>query len=183
MRVPPACRLVGQPMHAGDSTTSNGHGQETIPSGDILLCWSGDAGATPSFSPPRWVRVAGKALAVGRGQGCSSRVPGAELVTRGWPVMHILLTHVGMSQSPRGRGLTQQQAERRGELGLRADGGYCLSLLTASLGAMPAPAAQGRRFGANQGSHCVVSGSVQMLRDGFVEVAQSLPFVICLPQS
>lgn len=87
--------------------------------------------------------MTGRALAGGRRQGCSHRAPGAELGTRGRPVMHILLTHVGMSQSPRGRGLTQRQAERRGELGLCADGGDRLLLLTASLGKTPAPVGKG----------------------------------------
>lgn len=91
------------------------------PSWDTFPCWREDAGVASSFSPWcwLWLGVAGRVSAAGRGQGCSRRVPGAELVTRVWPVMHVLLTHVGMSQSPGGRGLTQQQAERRRELGLR----------------------------------------------------------------
>jgi len=104
---------------------------------------------------------------------------GAELGTCGWPVMHILLTHVGMSQSPRGRGLTQRQAARHGQLGLCADGGDRFLLLTASSGEVPAPAAWRWEFGDNQVSHRIVRGSVVWV--GFAEAAQSLPFFICLP--
>lgn len=54
----------------------------------------------------------------------------------------------------------------------------CLLLLTASLGETPAPAARGRGFGDHQVARCVVRGSMQALRDGFVEAARSLPFGI-----
>lgn len=51
-------------------------------------------------------------MALDRWQGFGCRVQAgllcrAELLTWDWPVMHILLTHVGMSQSLRGKGLTQ----------------------------------------------------------------------------
>lgn len=50
----------------------------------------------------RWQRFGFRAQA-----GLLHRAPWAELLTWDWPVMHILLTHVGMSQSLRGKGLTQ----------------------------------------------------------------------------
>lgn len=50
----------------------------------------------------RWQRFGFRAQA-----GLLRRAPWAELLTWDWPVMHILLTHVGMSQSLRGKGLTQ----------------------------------------------------------------------------
>lgn len=117
----PGCRLVRQAVLAGDSAAFSSHGQEMLHPGTSFRAGGKVLESHLASSPWCWLRlgVAGRVSAAGCRQGCSRRAPGAELVTRVWPVMHVLLTHVGMSQSPGGRGLTQQQAERRREMGLR----------------------------------------------------------------
>lgn len=108
-RYPPACRLLRQTL---------------LPAERQYCQYQPLAGD----GPPWMSRCAGQKMLqccslspAGHGSGSLAallcRAPWAELLTRDWPVMHILLTHVGMSQSLRGKASPSDRQSGSGSSG------------------------------------------------------------------